>query len=66
MIGNTRLVDLRLGVKVVLATQATHLNNLSKVTSTSVGGLRPPKVLKNEFNNVFQAWFIDRYLRIQD
>jgi hypothetical protein len=21
---------------------------------------------KTQFNNVFQAWFIDRYLRIQD
>jgi hypothetical protein len=36
MTGNTRLVDLRPGVAVVLATQATHLNNSSKVTSTSI------------------------------
>jgi hypothetical protein len=30
----------------------------------TVGGLRPPKVLKNVINNVFQAWLMDRYLRI--
>jgi hypothetical protein len=30
------LVDLRPGVVVVLATQETHLNNSSKVTSTSI------------------------------
>jgi hypothetical protein len=30
------LVDLRLGVAAVLATQATHLSNSSKVTSTSI------------------------------
>jgi hypothetical protein len=33
---NARLVDLRLGVTVVLATQATHLSNSSQVTSTSI------------------------------
>jgi hypothetical protein len=36
MTGNTRLVDLRLGLAVVLATQATHLSHSSKVTSTSI------------------------------
>jgi hypothetical protein len=35
MIGNARLVDLRPGVAVVPATQATHLSNSSKETSTS-------------------------------
>jgi hypothetical protein len=33
--GNARLVDLRPGVAVVPATQATHLNNSRKATSTS-------------------------------
>jgi hypothetical protein len=36
MIGNTRLVDLRSGVAAVPATQATHLSNSSKVTSTNI------------------------------
>jgi hypothetical protein len=36
MTGNTRLVDLRPGVAAVLATQATHIYNSSKVTSTSI------------------------------
>jgi hypothetical protein len=36
MIGNTKLVDLRLGVAAILATQATHLSHSSKVTSTSI------------------------------
>ena len=35
MSGNARLVDLRLGVAAVLATQSTHLNSSSKVTSIS-------------------------------
>jgi hypothetical protein len=34
--GNTRLVDLRPGVAVVPATQATYLSSSSKVTSTSI------------------------------
>jgi hypothetical protein len=33
---NARLVDLRSGVAAVPATQATHLSNSSKVTSTSI------------------------------
>jgi hypothetical protein len=41
------------------------LNKLIQRGAT-VGGLRPPKSSKTKFNNVFQAWFIDSYLWIQN